>query len=75
MGHDTTMIALDSNVMTYWIDAMSSVPGPPAEPCKAEKIALARIFFWMPDESAFHLTPTVEAEYRRSGSAPSSATT
>ena len=57
------MIALDSNVMTFWIDAMSSVSGPPAEPCSAEKVALARIYFWMPDESGFHLTPTVQKEY------------
>ena len=64
MGHDTTIIALDSNAMTYWIDAMSSVTGPPADPCGLEKIALARIFFWMPDQSGFNLTPTVEAEYR-----------
>jgi len=64
VGQDTTMIALDSNAMTYWIDAMSSVGGPPDDPCEAEKIALARIFFWMPDQSAFHLTPTVENEYQ-----------
>jgi len=64
MGRDTTMIALDSNTMTYWIDAMNSVTGPPADPCGAEKSALARIFFWMPDGSGFNLTPTVEAEFR-----------
>lgn len=64
MGRDTTMIALDSNAMTYWIDAMKSVSGPPADPCGTEKIALARIFFGMPDGSGFNLTPTVEAEYR-----------
>lgn len=58
------MIALDSNAMTYWIDAMGSVDGPPAEPSRAEKIALTHIFFWMPDTSAFYLTPTVELEYR-----------
>jgi hypothetical protein len=63
MGRDTAMIALDSNAMTYWIDALSSVPGPPAEPCGIEKLALARIFFWMPQESCFHYTPAVEAEY------------
>lgn len=64
MGHDATMIALDSNTMTYWIDAMGSVTGPPVDPCSAEKIALARIFLWMPDESGFNFTPTVEAEYQ-----------
>ena len=64
MGRDAAMIALDSNTMTYWIDALSSVPGPPAEPCSAEKLALALIFFWMPKESGFHYTPTVEVEYQ-----------
>jgi len=64
MGRDTAMIALDSNTMTYWIDAMSSVTGPPSDPHSAEKIALSRIFFWMPDESCFHYMPTMEAEYR-----------
>lgn len=63
MGRDSTMIALDSNAMTYWIEAMSSVDGPPAGPSSAEKIALARIYFWMPDGSGFHLTPTVQKEY------------
>ncbi len=57
------MIALDSNATTYWIDAMSSVNGPPADPCREEKIALARIYFWMPEGSGFHLTPTVQKEY------------
>jgi hypothetical protein len=64
MGYDTEMVALDSNTMTYWIDALSSVCGPPAEPCAADKFALARIFFWMPKESCFRYTPTVEAEYQ-----------
>jgi len=64
MGRDTATIALDSNAMTYWIDALSSVQGPPAEPCSDEKLALARIFFWMPHECCFHFTPAVEAEYR-----------
>jgi hypothetical protein len=64
MGRDMNMIALDSNAMTYWIDALSSVPGPPAEPNSVAKLALARIFFWMPQDSCFHYVPTVEAEYR-----------
>jgi len=64
MSRDSTMIALDSNAMTYWIAAMSAVARPPADPCQQEKIALARIFFWMPDGSGFNLTPTVEAEYQ-----------
>lgn len=64
MGRDTTMIALDSNAMTHWIDAMGSVSGPPADPEGDEKMALARIFLWMPTESCFHYTPTVETEYQ-----------
>ena len=54
------MIALDSNAMTYWIDGMGSVTIAPTAP---EKIALVRVFFWMPEETCFHYTPTVEAEY------------
>jgi hypothetical protein len=57
------MIALDSNAMTYWIDAMSSVQGLPSNPCSSEKLALVRIFFWMPQECCFHYTPAIEAEY------------
>jgi len=64
MGTDTAMIALDSNAMTYWIDAMSSVQGPPSDPCSDEKLALARIFFWIPQECCFHYTPAIEAEYQ-----------
>ncbi len=64
MGTDTAMIALDSNTMTHWIDAMSNVAGPPTEPERVEKVALARIFFWMPNELCFHYTPTVEGEYQ-----------
>src|SRR5262245_26307919 len=63
MGRDTAMIALDSNAMTYWIEAMGSIAGAPADPCSAEKFALVRIFFWMPSESCFHYTPAVETEY------------
>src|SRR5437016_13186714 len=63
MGKDLTMVALDSNAMTYWIEAMSSTTGPPGEPCGAEKVALARIYFCRPEESGYHLTPTVQQEY------------
>src|SRR5438128_5492370 len=63
MGKDLTMVALDSNAMTYWIEAMSSTTGPPGEPCGAEKVALARIYCWLPEESGYHLTPTVQQEY------------
>ena len=62
MGRDLTMVALDSNAMTYWIAALSSVPGPPAEPCVSEKMALARIFMWSPRGSGLWLTPTVQRE-------------
>jgi hypothetical protein len=50
--------------MTYWIEALNSTSGPPAEPCSLEKLALARIFFWMPKESGFHYTLTVQSEYQ-----------
>ena len=66
------MIALDSNTMTYWIDTMGSVPDPPAEPLQCEKVALARIFLWLP-EGCFHYTPTVEREYQEIKSAPTVA--
>lgn len=65
MGTDTLMVALDSNAMTYWLSAMASVTEPPTNPLSDEKIALARIRFWMPSESCFHITPTVEVEYER----------
>jgi hypothetical protein len=64
MGRDTSMVALDSNAMTYWIDALGSTSGPPAEPCGFEKLALARIFFYLPKESGFHYTPTVQSEFQ-----------
>lgn len=64
MGWDSEMIALDSNAMTHLIDALSSVSGPPTGADAEEKIALARIFLWLPSESCFHLTPTVEQEYK-----------
>lgn len=63
MGRNTAMIALDSNAMTYWIQAMRSIDGVPTKPYSDEKVAMARIFFWMPRESSFRYTPTVEAEY------------
>jgi hypothetical protein len=63
MGRDLTMVALDSMSMTYWIEALSSVPGPPADPLSQEKIALARIFMWLPRECSLHFTPTVKREF------------
>jgi hypothetical protein len=63
VGRDTSMVALDSNAMTYWIEALSSTSGPPAEPCSLEKLALAHIFY-LPKESGFHYTPTVGTEFQ-----------
>lgn len=54
------MIALDSNAMTYWIDCMNSSAVDPTDP---EKIALVRIFLWMPNEACFRYTPTVNCEF------------
>jgi hypothetical protein len=61
MGKDPCMLALDSNAMTYFIDAMAGLPN---EPVESEWIALIRIFLWMPSEACFRLTATVEAECR-----------
>ena len=65
MGIDTVMVALDSNAMTYFIEAMNCVSVPPAGDQAEAKIALARIFFYLPHESCFRFTPTVELEYLR----------
>jgi hypothetical protein len=65
MGTDTVMVALDSNAMTYFIEAMNSVHAAPAGPQAGAKKALARIFFYLPRESCFHYTPTVQLEYQR----------
>lgn len=62
MGSPNAMIALDSNTMTYFIDALSSIDGAPREPLSVEKIALARIYFWSED-FCYRVTPTVEREY------------
>ena len=63
MGSDRWMLALDANALTYWTEAMSAAPAPPSEPLAEEKLALVRIFFWMPAEASFKLVPTVKAEY------------
>ena len=55
------MLALDFNAMTYFIDAMAGLPNKPVD---SERIALVRIFLWMPSEACFRLTPTVEAEFK-----------
>jgi hypothetical protein len=65
MGIDTEMVALDSNAMTYLIEGLNCVSGPPLGREAESKIALVRSFFYLPNSSCFHLTPTVEAEYKR----------
>ncbi len=57
------MLALDSNAFTYWIQTMNGAPDQPSEPFADEKLALVRIFFWMPSDSSFKIVPTVRAEY------------
>jgi hypothetical protein len=57
------MLALDANAFTYWIDAMNGAPDEPSGRLAEEKIALVRIFFWMPSDASFKLVPTVRAEH------------
>ena len=57
------MLALDANALTYWTEAMTAAPAYPSGPLAEEKIALVRIFFWMPPEASFNVVPTVKAEY------------
>jgi hypothetical protein len=57
------MLALDSNAFTYWIQTMNGAPDQPSEPFADEKLALVRIFIWMPSDSSFKIVPTVRAEY------------
>lgn len=63
---DPWMLALDSNAFTYWIDAMNAAPNPPSGLLADEKLALVRIFFWMPNNACFRLVPTVETECGKS---------
>jgi hypothetical protein len=56
------MLALDANAFTYWLEAMNSAPHEPSGLLAGEKVALVRIFFWMPDGAVFRLVPTVKAE-------------
>jgi hypothetical protein len=65
MGTDTEMVAVDSNAMTKLIESLTSITGPPAASDHQERLALARSFFYLPDECCFHYTPTVEVEYLR----------
>jgi hypothetical protein len=62
VGTDPLMLALDANAFTYWIQAMNGAPKQPSEPLAEEKLALVRIFLWMPSEACFRIVPTVKAE-------------
>lgn len=63
MGSDRWMLALDANAFTYWIEAMNAAPEQPSGRLAEEKLALVRIFLWMPPEASFRLVPTVKVEY------------
>jgi hypothetical protein len=63
LGTDPWMLALDSNAFTYWIQTMNGAPDQPSEPFADEKLALVRIFFWMPSNASFKIVRTVRAEY------------
>jgi hypothetical protein len=65
MGKDRMMVALDSPCFTYAVEAFQSVSGPPLPPCADEKRALFLIYLYLPNESCFHIGPTVKAEYAR----------
>lgn len=64
MGKDTLMVALDSNSLTYLIDALEYI-NRPTGPLVEDKVALARSYFYLPECSPFHLSPTVFTEYGR----------
>lgn len=65
MATDTEMVALDSNALTYLIDALEAVNGPPTGRLGPTKIALARTFMYLPPDSCFHIVPTVEFEFQK----------
>jgi hypothetical protein len=56
-------IALDSDSLTYAIRAFHSVSSSPTEPCAAEKLALYRLYLYLP--TPFTVGPTVESQYQR----------
>ena len=58
-------VALDSNVLSYLIEALGSLDRPPTGSAVAEKIALARCFIYRREETVFCVTPTVRAEYTK----------
>lgn len=57
------MLALDANVLTYFIDVINAAPQEPTGRLAEEKVALVRIFLWMPTAACFKLVPTVKGEY------------
>lgn len=59
------MAALDSNAMTYLIEALNWSGDPPLGQQRDTLIALGRSYFFLPHECCFHITPTVELEYNR----------
>lgn len=56
-------VALDSSSLTYAIGAFHSMSGPPEEPCAAQKLALYRLYLYLP--TPFTVSPTVESEFHR----------
>src|SRR5438046_1616442 len=65
MGKDVHRIALDSMSLTYAVGAFHAVEGPPTAPCEDEKLALYRIYLYLP--TTFNICPTVEMEFQRIG--------
>ena len=52
-------VGIDSQCLSYVIDAFSAI-GPPSDALAPQKIALARLFFYLP--GTLWVTPTVTAE-------------
>lgn len=65
MYAQSNKIAVDSNALSYLIEALGSFSGPPIGNAAAEKIALARCYLYRSEETLFCVTPTVEAEYSK----------
>lgn len=65
MYPQTFRVALDTNAMSYLIEALGSFPGPPTGHAAAEKLALAQCFLYRQIETVFCITPTVGAEYSK----------
>lgn len=58
-------VALDSNSLSYLIDALGNFDRPPTGSAVAESIALARCYIYRGEETILCITPTVRAEYSR----------